>query len=132
MITANGPSSADQQIDVNVDPIGATAQPYILHDTPSVLSVGVRCVEEGFDFVWKAFSRPYFRTPKGKKVFLDVRDYVPFLRQTPDFFAVPAKRDNVPKPKPDTSSEEPAGGRETRKTERKMKNRSTTREDWPK
>ena len=57
MMTANGPNSANQQCDVSVDSIGVKVAPYVLPETPSVLSIGQRCMDEGFDFVWRANSR---------------------------------------------------------------------------
>ena len=92
IMTANGPSSADKQFAVNVPSIGIASDPYVLPDTPAVLSVGQRCVEEGFDFVWESYSRPYLKTPKGEKVYLDVRDNVPYLKSWPENVALPASR----------------------------------------
>ena len=76
MITANGPNYADRQCKVRVPSISTTAEPYVLPDTPSVLSVGQKCMEEGFDFVWRANCRPYLRDSNGNKVYMDVRDNV--------------------------------------------------------
>ena len=92
IMTANGPSSADRQFAVNVPSIGIASDPYVLPDTPAVLSIGQRCMEEGFDFVWKSCSRPYLKTPKGEKVYLDVRDNVPYLKSWPENIALPATR----------------------------------------
>ena len=50
-MTANGPISADQQIKINVPSLEIEADPYVLPSTPSVLSVGYRCMEQGFDFI---------------------------------------------------------------------------------
>ena len=50
-ITANGPSSADVQADLKVPSLGFTSALYVLPRTPSVLTVGYRCMEEAFDFV---------------------------------------------------------------------------------
>ncbi|CAE7238970.1 unnamed protein product [Symbiodinium sp. KB8] len=80
MMTASGPNSANKQCDVSVDSIGVQVTPYVLPDTPSVLSIGQRCKDEGFDFVWRANSRPYLRSPEGKEVFMDVKDNVPYLK----------------------------------------------------
>ena len=91
IMTANGPSSADQQIKINVPSLGIEADPYVLPSTPSVLSVGYRCVEQGFDVIWKACCRPSFRDKKGKKIFLDVRDSVPYLKSWPENISVPAR-----------------------------------------
>ena len=54
----------------------------ILKSTPAVLSVGRRCVEEGYSFHWPAFSNePYMIAPDGKLIRLFVRGYVPYMRQ---------------------------------------------------
>ena len=39
----------------------------------------MRCIQDGWDFVWKSFSRPYFKKQDGTKVKLEVKDYVPYL-----------------------------------------------------
>ena len=91
MITANGPSYADKQCKVRVPSISTTAEPYVLPDSPSVLSVGQKCMEEGFDFVWRASCRPYLRDSNGNKVYMDVRDNVPYLKSWKENVALPAK-----------------------------------------
>ena len=55
IMTANGPSSVDKQLKINVPSLGIEADPYVLASTPSVLSVGHRCVDQGFDFIWNAY-----------------------------------------------------------------------------
>ena len=92
IMTADGPSSAGKQIAVNVPSIGIASDPYVLPDTPAVLSIGQRCMDEGYDFVWKAYSRPYLKTPKGEKIYLDVNDIVPYPKSWPENAAVPASR----------------------------------------
>ena len=101
-MTANGPSYADQ-IKINVPSLGIEADPYVLPSTPSVLSVGYRCMEQGFDFIWKACCRPYFRDKKGKKISLDVRDNVPYLKSWPENISVPARS-----AQPETAAGRPA------------------------
>ena len=91
-LTANSPSSAEDQCTIEVPSIASKAEPYVLPETPSVLSVGQRCMEEGFDFVWRAFKRPYFqKQPAGKKVYMDVKDYVPDLKSWHENIATPAR-----------------------------------------
>jgi len=63
LITANdsnGSQSADQQASVHID------------------CIGMRCMD-GWDFVWKSFSRPYFKKQDGTQIKLEVKDYVPYL-----------------------------------------------------
>ena len=79
LITANGSQSADQQASVHIDCIDKEVHPYVLPDTPAVISVGMRCIQDGWDFVWKSFSRPYFKKKDGTKIKLEVKDFVPYL-----------------------------------------------------
>ena len=52
----------------------------------------MRCLKDGYDFVWRAHNRPYFRLP----IKLEVKDNVPFiLSETKK--AVPAFSQNIPK-----------------------------------
>ena len=96
IITANGPSAADVQADIKVPSLGITSTPYVLPSTPLVLTVGYRCMEEGFDFVWRAYQRPFFRDSEGNKTYMDVRDYVPYLKSWKESTAVPARRKHEP------------------------------------
>eukprot|EP00972_Heterocapsa_arctica_P081941 12076717-Heterocapsa_arctica.AAC.1 len=58
--------------------------PYVLKETPAVLSVGARTMNKGYTFVWPAFCNPYFITPDGFRVELEVIADVPFLRRGSD------------------------------------------------
>ena len=49
-------------------------------NTPAVLTVGRRCLEQGFSFDWMAGKHPHFSTPSGKIVELEVIDDIPYLR----------------------------------------------------
>ena len=91
IITANGPSSADVQADIKVPSLDVTSAPYFLPHTPSVLTVGYRGMEEGFDFIWRAYQRPFFRDSKGNKTYMNVRDYVPCLNPWKEGAAAPAR-----------------------------------------
>ena len=126
MMTANGPNAASVQCDVSVDSIGIEVKPYVLPDTPSVLSIGQRCMEEGFDFVWKANSRPYLKTPKGKKIFMDVKDNVPYLKSWHENITVPARRvePSPNKPRKEVSSSEagkPSSSPDSEATAKKLR-----------
>ena len=48
-------------------------------------------MDEGFDFAWRAFKRPYFQKPLGgQKVYMDGKDYVPYLKSWHVNVATPA------------------------------------------
>eukprot|EP00959_Pyramimonas_sp_CCMP1952_P114229 2388342-Pyramimonas_sp.AAC.1 len=48
-------------------------------DTPAVISVGERCMDHGFSFVWPAGQRPYLLLPNGHRVDLVVEGKIPYL-----------------------------------------------------
>ena len=56
-------------------------------------------MDEDFDFVWRAFKRQCFqKQPGGKKVYMDVKDYVACLKSWHENIATPARvrSDNSP------------------------------------
>ena len=60
LATASGSTRADEVADVKVDALHQPFSRYILEETPEILSVGVRCMEQGYSFVWPADGRPSF------------------------------------------------------------------------
>ena len=81
LITANGESSSLKQGKVYIPSLGKVVDPYLVESTPAVLSVGMRCVDDGYDFVWRGSKKqdPYFLKPNGERIYLKVNDYVPYL-----------------------------------------------------
>ena len=79
LATANGSTRADEMADVKVDALHQPFSPYILEETPAVLSVGVRCMEQGYSFVWPADGRPYFIRPDMGVIELNVDGRVPVI-----------------------------------------------------
>eukprot|EP00972_Heterocapsa_arctica_P105637 15562995-Heterocapsa_arctica.AAC.1 len=55
--------------------------PFVLKDTPAVLSIGERTMLKGYSFHWPAGKNPYFVTPSGEYVELEVIDNIPHLRR---------------------------------------------------
>ena len=92
LITANGESSSSKQGKVEVPELSEIVKPYLVESSPAVLSVGTRCIDKGYDFIWKGSKgeNPYFITPGGKRVELEVRDYVPYLCSGKGKVATPA------------------------------------------
>lgn len=59
----------------------SVCNPYVMTDSPDVLSTGRWCIDQGYDFHWPAHdSKPLFITPLGKTLTLEVGHYVLFLR----------------------------------------------------
>ena len=76
--TANGIARVDTMIPVQVFPLKTVVMPLLLESCPPVLSVGRRCIEEGFEFRWKPYSQhPTFRHPDGTVIVMEVEGFVP-------------------------------------------------------
>ena len=78
--TANGKTEATQQAKLHCSELKENISPYVLDSTPPVLSVGRRCMEMGYSFVWLADQDPYFVCPDGSIVEFEVGDNIPYLR----------------------------------------------------
>ena len=77
--TANGITRTTEQIDLHVEELGETVEPYVLASTPGVLSVGMRCREFGYTFLWIGDNCPCFISPKGRAIVLfQVEHDVPY------------------------------------------------------
>jgi hypothetical protein len=55
-------------------------RPHILDEAPKVLSVGRRCVHEGFGFAWLSGELPYLIDPSGMIIRLGVQNGAPCLQ----------------------------------------------------
>ena len=79
MSTPNGLVDADKIISFKVAQLGEPISAYVMKSSPTVMSIGRRCMVHGYDFVWIAFKRPFIVTPSGKRIVLEVIDHVPYL-----------------------------------------------------
>ena len=53
---------------------------HVLDDTPPVISIGRICMTRGYSFHWPSSSqRPYFESPDGKCIYLEVDDFIPYI-----------------------------------------------------
>ena len=77
--TANGEVPANECADLFVKELNEAIEPYVLEDTPAVLSVGMRCMKLGYTFIWPKYENPYFITPSGMIVQLEVKDDIPYI-----------------------------------------------------
>jgi hypothetical protein len=90
LATANGDIVVDRQVNLPVSKLQSQIKPLLLNETPPVLSVGRRCMEEGYDFIWRRGKSPYFITPDKRMIRLTVENYTPWLVEREDSFACPA------------------------------------------
>eukprot|EP00971_Amphidinium_carterae_P350587 6491635-Amphidinium_carterae.3 len=80
--TANGITEASKRSREDVKRLGTSITPIVLDSTPDVLSVGRRCMTEGYRFVWPKGSNPYFIDPRGIRINFQLERYVPYLIDT--------------------------------------------------
>ena len=77
--TANGVTSSTKRSDIKFQAFDEPAQAHILEDTPSVMSMGKRCVDLGYSFIWPSGKTPYMIDPNGDIIEMTVRDYIPYI-----------------------------------------------------
>ena len=92
--TANGSTTARQVAPLFIDELGCNVSPYVLPSTPAVVSMGKRCMHEGYSFVWMDGKSPYFITPDKRRMRLRVLDEIPYIIPG-DPFCQPVKVDNL-------------------------------------
>eukprot|EP00974_Lingulodinium_polyedra_P043502 4177432-Lingulodinium_polyedra.AAC.1 len=78
--TANGTARGSEVVDLFVKESGTHVEPYILKSTLDVLSIGLRCMEYEYIFVWPKGQRPYFILPSGQVVMLEVCHNILYLQ----------------------------------------------------
>eukprot|EP00435_Cladocopium_sp_Y103_P008870 s3097_g2.t1 len=77
--TANGVTSSTKRSDIDFKSFDEPAQMHVLDDTPSVLSMGKRCLDLGYSFVWPAGKDPYMIDCNGNIIEMTVKDYIPYM-----------------------------------------------------
>ena len=61
MDIANGTVVASEVLPMRLERLDGEIAPFVLGDTPDVLTIGGRCVNEGYGFHWPPYSKaPYF------------------------------------------------------------------------
>ena len=60
--TANGSTATQTEAEIDLGTFDMTSHAYVLDDTPSVMSLGKRCMEEGYSFVWPSGKMPFMIT----------------------------------------------------------------------
>jgi hypothetical protein len=126
--TANGDISVDKRVVFALPGLGFPVNALQLQRTPAVLSLGKRCVEEGWSFRWDAWSKePTLTDPNGRAVKVYVEGGIPHvslsqlvesapLHSSQDMGLLPspacpsAAADDDPEPPPPPSSRGRLGG----------------------
>ena len=77
--TANGVTSSTKRSDIKFEAFDEPAQAHILEDTPSVMSMGKRCVDLGCSFIWPSGKTPHMLDSNGNIIEMTVKDYIPYV-----------------------------------------------------
>lgn len=78
--TANGVTVSTKKVDIGFEAFDEVASLHVLEDTPSVLTMGKRCLEHehGYSFVWPAGKNPYMIDKDGNFISMNVKDSIPY------------------------------------------------------
>ena len=75
-----GEKPADMTLRVKSPALRAHAEPFVLDSTPDVLSIGRRCVEDGWSFYWPPYSlTPIFTSPGGLAIKCRSHGFIPYV-----------------------------------------------------
>ena len=96
--TANRATRAAGRVDADVGNLDEVIEAHVLESTPSIISVGKRCMDMGYSFVWTAGCKPTLTCPSGRTVTLDVINNVPYLPHGDTQFVSPTLDDAEPLP----------------------------------
>ena len=77
--TAGGPAKTRLRAYMRVAEIEQTIPVSVLPHTPAVLTIGRRCMHEGYSFIWPDGKAPYLIRPDGIIVPLVVHQDIPYL-----------------------------------------------------
>ena len=94
--SANGATRTARRVDSDVGNLDEVIEAHVLESTPSIISVGKRCMDMGYSFVWTAGCTP--TCPSGRTVTLDIINNVPYLPHGDTQFVSPTLDDAEPLP----------------------------------
>ena len=78
--TANGLTVTENVANIYVHELDENITPFILNNTPPVLTVGYRCVETGYTIIWLHEQSPFFIRPDGMIIHLVVEKALTYYR----------------------------------------------------
>ena len=77
--TANGVTGVDKAVNVKIGALNDVMDVMVMKESPNVLSLGKRVMNEGYTFEWKAGSLPVLTSPDGERFVLQLHHLVPVL-----------------------------------------------------
>ena len=78
--TANGVTTTEVVAKCKTDSFDEPIEAYVMENSPSVLSVGKRCMNHGYTFVWPHGREPFMINPDGGRVQFQVKGDIPYLK----------------------------------------------------
>ena len=79
--TAGGPVTVDTAVTLHSNALQGNIEARVLKDTPSIISMGRRCIEEGYGFYWPPGEWPHIIRPDRKRIDCVVQDYIPYVME---------------------------------------------------
>ena len=77
--TANGVTSTSKMTDLQFNVFEESVKAHVLEDTPSVLSMGKRCLDQGYTFIWPSGKDPFMIDNNGMMISMNVKDHIPYV-----------------------------------------------------
>ena len=77
--TANGITETGTKAQCKDEVFSGTCDPYVLEETPSVISVGNKCETEGYAFIWPPHGKPFMINPEVLKIQLETKAKIPYV-----------------------------------------------------
>ena len=94
-----------QKVAIPLDEFREKIDFWAMGSTPPLSSVGKRCTEQGFSFVWPAGGKPYFVAPWGNTIPLVVEDNIPYLHVgSPECAPIPTTQQHLHIPQPQSTT----------------------------
>ena len=81
LTTAGGPISVTHSVHCKISSTGESVDALLLDNSPALLSMGLRCLRDGWTFLWVGFSeKPILVSPCWTKfLHCAVKDFIPYL-----------------------------------------------------
>ena len=79
MHTVNENVTADQGLRIAAPTLEKEMEFILLPNSPPIISIGQRCMVDGYEFHWPRGQAPYMLKPDGKRIDLIVDNFVPYV-----------------------------------------------------
>ena len=74
--------TVDREVSLRIDRLNEKVAFFVMEHSPLVLSLGKKCLEQGYGLHWYPGAQQVLVTPKGRKITLGLEGYVPVLPMT--------------------------------------------------